>query len=258
MHHIEPELLIPIPRKIEPIDKGFWKAFGCLGLFFTPFILIGVGSFCYVFILTLVLCFGSVVPGEVIGKREVRRSKGGDSHILQYRFRHGEGWATGENSVNYGAYTSATEGKAIRVRYLPPLQGRLSAVEGDTEAWGTVRFMWVWVLGWNFGLRLFFKLTVGKFGGIRHLLRVGTPTTATITEKNTTTGSQSPTYSVAYTFHPIQDSPSTEEVKGTIDNLSEEEWKQVEMGQTYTVLYLPKQPQTNTLYAFSLMKVARH
>jgi hypothetical protein len=255
MHTIEPELLAPTPRKLEKLDGKSRVGFGCTVLFFLPFVIAGIGTFLYAFLLTVVLLFGNVVPGEVTGGKVEEDSDNEKKFLVQYRFKHGEEWVTGQDAVRPDVYDASHTGQAIRVRYFPPFKGTMSAVEGATERWGTMRFMWIFTTFWNLILSVFFKIMVTGVRKARRLLEFGTPTTATITEKRIQSDSDSTTYSVSYTFRPIQRDLSTREVTGS-DRLTEVEWKKIQEGQTYTVLYLPEKPETNALYAFLPVKVA--
>jgi hypothetical protein len=115
---------------------GGFSNFGCMILFFIPFILVGIGFMGYAiyetYKATVLQSAGITTQGQFINRR-ISEDDDSTSYYVTYRFNHQNQAYTHEQSVNYGLYNEAGEtGARVKVVYLPG-NPSISAIAGENK-----------------------------------------------------------------------------------------------------------------------------
>ena len=256
---LEPELLSPTPRRIVmQYDKppGFGMGIGCLRLFLTPFILVGIFMISVLFY-HIAMPLASVTAPAVITDKDESSGEDGTVYNVSFRYAYKGVPYTGSNHMDQETYRGVEIGQAGQAAFLPWSPGyhaQLTRPPAEPLL-GGLPFVFFFTVIWNGFLSVFLFLAFVWPEIVRRLYKSGVPAMGTVLEKTTSVSDKTTTYGLKYEFM-ARDPHGIDSVRieGN-DTVFKEAWDAIEKGDTFTVLYHPSKPRWNVLYKFGPYRV---
>lgn len=245
-NNIEPELLSRTPRELALRNNARSQSNGCLAIFLIPFVAIGTFTFIFALCLTSVMIFGKTTTGFVTDKRELAGKKS-HSYSIKYCFNVDGKRYNGSDSVKLDDFNDIGIESPVQVKYLPsaPLMFPTVITAHDSRI-GAVLFIWAHTTIWNLLIWFIIYQIFWRPRIIRTVYLNGEPALAEITNKKRISG-KTISYFIEYQFKPQE----TVDIiaKGSV-YVSPEDGNKIEVGDCFTVLYLPNKPNRSVLYQF--------
>ena len=241
-HQIEPELLVPLPRKLRE-RGGPWDAGGCLGLVFLPFLLFGL-YLTYLVAQRIVLVeAGTTTTGQLISVST------GKSSSITYSFEaEGRSW-TATDSFLQRHYANSV--KPLLVIYLPTHPSvSMVLTRWETPANRVQEIGWFAVL-WNAFLVFIVWVVIGPPLRARRLIALGVPVVGRVQSATVAPNQRGELSGVVfYEFVPAEAGVGGKPVTGSTA-IQKKPDVRLEQGDPLTVLYDPRNPKRNVAYQFA-------
>jgi hypothetical protein len=255
----EPELDQPIPRRVTPRPGGC--AYGCVlwpvRLFILPHTLGGV-FLIFLALSRIVLCLGVFIAGTDAEGRVVRKmqtqGKKGMHYSVEYVYTVDQADYSATVSMDAEEYATIREGQTFNVRvFVPGIEGGHWPGVGNFSPLADVLGLCFMALFWNGILSVFLYHLYYRPWRHRWMVRRGLPAAGLVRqiERWTNKGTKMVRVRYEYAVPPDGHSPG-----GVFSGkMSGNEPKPGELGESIvTVLYDPRRPKRNLLYALADFK----
>ena len=262
-HQIEPELLQAPPRRVRRRGtRGFGTVFS--RFLAIPIVALAVIMPLWCLHMIAVRTSGPIVTAQIVDRyREANTDKDGWRHYLRYRATISGREVTSRELVDEKSYSQVQVGSTAPLRVSPILPG-----------WDSVlllpgRNVWGIVVGLGFVSLLMLVGTAVMVWFIfilparrRNLVINGVPASGRLTDKRKTTSARTQSYFFAYEFSPAPPTASVGSDARDATFITGEqlvrgsEWEEPRIGDTFTVLFDPKNPQFSILYRYADFEVA--
>lgn len=258
-HELEPELRQPPPR---PVQRRGGLAVGCglwmLRLFILPHTIVGVVMLVLAVAQTLlwaaIALFGTELQARV-EKTTSHRAKSSMTYRLHYSYTIDGVEHTYEVDINQAEHAALKKGQPLTVRHYPgvPHYGHWPQVESHSPL-VQVFFFWGFALFWNGVLSIFLWMAWIVPWQQWRIVRYGEATTGIIREVTKTHGKSGMSYKFRYEFACLPSDSAEGVVSGTVSS-SQAAAASLNVGDLVTVLYDPRRPKRNLLYAVADFEV---
>jgi|GEM_PF-1557950 len=255
----EPELDQPLPRRVRAREGcGYGCGLWFFRLFLMPHTIIGVWIL-FKAISAIVMTFGVMFAGQDVDGKIVRKvetqGKKGPYYSAEYVYVVDQVQYEGKVSLDANQYAAVREGQAITVKvYAPGVEcGHWPGVPGYS-AFGAIGGMLFAAVFWNAIMSVFVYMLYVRPWRLRQLVRRGRPTEGIVRHVHRYMNKGTKTVQVRYDYVIPRDDHSAGGVfKGKTSGTGPAAEK-LHVGAIVTVLYDPRRPKRNLLYALADFK----
>ena len=233
---------------------------GCMGLFLTPFFLIGAGTALYPFLMAFTLIFGSPVRAAILDWKDNSDSESTSYQVL-VRYEVANERFEKRIQTTGDTFQSRPVGSQVAVLTCPLAPGLSPIAPSLNSPWKMILFFLCFTAFWNLITWLFIYSIFIKPLQERRVVSIGIPVPGSVLAKNLSTDSDGDsTYSLTCTFatsnryssNPEDNRITTTSAFEKIEvKVSQKQFSESQIHDTVTVLYDPKNPRRNAVYRFS-------
>lgn len=192
-----------------------------------------------------VLLAGTTVSGTITGLRIAEDSEGAKRYEVKYDYSYNNQLYHANGNTSRSKYPELKVGGQVSAKLLPPLPNLGQQLIDGNAPWPGICFMFGFGLLWTICMLLPFNVVYVAPYRRTNVMKNGKVCLGTITDKSVS-GEDSTTYSISFQYEPSPNQYRTDK-----RDVTQEQFKAANIGETVTVLYDPLHLSHSLMYRYS-------